>query len=598
MPAVALGPPWLVTVVLLAALAGAAALVALELRRGRERVVPRVLASVVAAGALAVLALRPLRAPAPGPGALVVLTAGAERLALRPLLDSLRGGAIVSLEEVAPAARRGETVPSFAAALVRHPGAREVHVAGDGPDAADLALAADRLLVAHLAPAPAGLVGVAAPPSLPLGESLEVRLMLGADSGGSRLRLREPGGAVADSAPGAGRVVLRAMPRAAGTWWYAVERLQGSRVVERESVGVEVVAAPAPRVLEVRARPVFESRFLREWVTARGGSMAVRTTVSRGVARTLTGGAEPPAAGLGARDLAGADGVVTDDVTLRGLTGGERTTLQRWVESGGALLVERRDERGDGSVPFTAAIRAGDEAGDRLARVQEPGTPALAGSVPLPSAELVPGPLDRVLLADVSGRAVAVARRSGLGTIVTTLVHVPSRWLLEGEPRSYGAYFRAVLWRHLPARGAAVRPLDEPAREHHRATLRAPADEPGPLLVTDAGGATDTVWLRASTATGDREGAWWPRAAGWHRVIGTRDTLPRHVAVFPADAWRGQEAATRRSALAASSRRTTPDAPRPIAGEPVDALPPALPWLCFVLSAGYLWWEDRRGRLT
>ena len=560
-----------------------AALAWLELRRpDRRRLAGRLCASAVAVAALAALAIAPSRTVTRSGSTIVLATEGATA----ELTDSAAKSAGARI------VRLGDSIPDAGALRRRIPAATRVVVAGWGLDEGNLTRLRGIAIEHRPAPLPDGIRELDFPAHIALGEVLEIRGT--ATSGAGLIRLEDATGLV-DSAgsDSAGAFVLRHRPRAAGVARYVV---RGERA-RAETLGVEVRSRRAPGVLILEAMPGFETSRLRDWIARRGGTVAIRSTISRQRTRVEQVNRSGPFGRISPELLAGFDLVVTDGAALSALSAGERQAIERAVRETGLGLLARGDrglaERRAGMLAEFALAPAGAPE-ERRSRVRWDGAGgASATGMTLPPRALREGGGVATMMRDASGRPVAQWRPVGIGRAGVSLVESPSRWLLEGEPSAFDGYWGLLVSR-------LARPRPEWSVE--KAT---PAFVDEPLVIARSGeiaehavieqpdGSRDTVYLAASADSTWWAGSWRPRLAGRHLVMGT-DTAAfdvRGATAWPALRAARRSAATSRAALA--SGRATRESPPPIADtEPISPVPFVL---AFVAAAGWLWWERRAG---
>ncbi|HEU4699091.1 MAG TPA: hypothetical protein VFS40_07925 [Gemmatimonadales bacterium] len=586
----------------------------LEWRRRARWRRTRALAAGAATLALAVLGLAPARRVAAPGGRLLLVTAGAERDAVRRLADSLGVRRVAYLPDAAAAAPAGARPLADARLLrARHPDVATLDVAGWGPEPAAWPALAGLAVRLHPAPLPAGVTAVVAPTMVPFGEAVTLRgaVMPGARAGW--IRLEGDAGAVDSARVDAAQrsFALHARPRAAGPgrWILRGDTALG---MPAETLGVDVDSIRAPRVLVVESAPSFETRFLAQWLARQGGTLAVRTRVTRDVWRTeFRNRPRRALTPLTPALLGEFDVVVTDGRVLAALAAPERAALHSAIADSGRGLLVRADSATVGPADFFRAARvlparSADGGGDALVRPIWTGR-ATAPRTPVAAAPwtLQPGfgAAALVRAAPPGARAaLVVAAPRGAGWVALDAVATPSRWALAGEPEAFAGYWSHVLgaiaagggrgaWRVEPG----VPLVDQPV------VLTLATRDSAPLgLVLGPAGARDTIFLARDPLESTRwRGTWWPRAAGWHALTGGGARL--NVLVGAREAWPARRAARRLAAAQAAAGADAAPAPESGAGatagsagvieRPVPLLPA---FLLFLGCAGVLWVTDPR----
>ena len=479
----------------------------------------RRVASALALLSLLAIGLRPHWNRRERVAAAILVTPGADAATVRRLADSLGG------------------VPVFhEAADVRH-GARfgRIHVVGWGLDA-ETWQALDSIPVSfHPSPPAPGILRASWPATVPLGDELIVEGAVARIPAGADIALLDDAG-VTDSAllTDAGTFRLASPPRALGRLLYVLRVSLRDRPVAQETLGVTVVAPPAPRLLVLEASPRFETRALRDWLGRRHGEVAVRSRVSRDRYRSeFVNRDSVSLTTISDRLLSQFDVVAIDGRSLAALRPVERATLRAAVTTGGlGLLIEpdtvvfdaaarfseRRffldfalqpvpdlDER---SVrPVWAGLRRGDRAVTALAA--DPYTLAQRFGT-------------ESLIDDGAGGHLAQVTPRGAGRVGISLVRESSRWMRTGEHDAFSAYWSRLLSALAPGPARQARwELTTPGPWLVNRPLGLSVDGGGDHLVTtvSTSGTTDSVWLaRDVLASGSWRGIFWPRAPGWHDV--------------------------------------------------------------------------------
>jgi hypothetical protein len=576
---------WLVPVIL-----AAAGLVWLETRRpNRSHLASRVACVVIAAGALVLLlALRTDRGP------VTLLTPGA------PITARSRGS--VALEEAQSLADLGERHPSVRLAgwgLLAH----------EWPDSAPPISGFDRT------PLPDGIVRIDAPTEVGAGERLVVRGSVSLDrKDAAEVVLEDPSGPC-DSARvtgDQGEFELSDRPRVPGAAAYRLQLRRAGHPERAETLGVAVRQLPMPSILVLDASPSFETGALKRWLAERGAGVTVRTAISRDRFRTEGLNRSPSDMGrLTAGGLGRFDAVLADGGSIAALGSGERETLEREIRVRGLGLLITADGpsllgQAPGGVlsgftlePIEVASVGPKGRGDRrVARPVLPEAPrqsrtgidADAASLKLATAEPV--------IRDELGRVVSGWRRAGVGRVGVTLLRSPSRWLLEGEPELYAAYWYAML--RAVTRDTTTKVLvsaEGPLRADHPVTItldfaNPPESAESPVAVVKGpDGRCDSLALAQDPFDPARySGRYWPRSAGWHSVALRGDRRIPFRVTHPGE-WMGVEASAR---LTATLPRIASAMAEAGIGTPARAWLGPLAFVVLLLSLVWLWIEARQ----
>jgi len=541
----------------------------------------RIAALAAALIALAVIGIRPSWRVGVSAHDAVLMTPGGERGSSQRLADSLGGAPVFA---------------SLADALAHRDGMRRLHVVGWGLDADDWVRLESIPATFHAAPLPAGFDRASWPAQVVLGDRVTID---GTLSGRPRstIELVDPTGIVDTSAvDSAGAFHLETEPRAQGQILYTV-RVRGAAVAE--TLGVDVAAPPVWRVLVLESAPRPETTVLRDWLARRGGSVAVRSAVSRDrVHREFVNRPSTSLDVVSGPLLSQFDIVMIDGRTLARLGAAERAALHRAVEVDGlGVLLVPDTVRTDFFLDF-AEQRRGDLE-ERLVRpvwhergAREP----LAAAVAAEPYALVDRFGAATLIGDGFGHALAQVAPRGAGRVTLSLITGTARWRRSGLSDTYATYWsRLLAATAVPSRDAprwsiatpgpwiVGRPVALEAATERRLTT---------TLITGPAGAADTVFL-ARDASGRWRGIYWPRTPGWHALLG--DSSPA-IYVQSAGSWVGVRAGLRRAASLGANVTAQRGERATRTALIVPARPVPLGWAfaLFLVASGYLWSERRR----
>jgi len=456
--------------------------------------------------ALVVIGLRPASMREVDPRTAVVRTPGASMGQARAVAESLGAAEVVDLDDGG-----------------RFGSATTLHLVGQGLGAAELRLVGDRSLVLHPTSLPDGIREARWPGAVTLGEPVEIRV----NARAARLRqlvLLAESGAV-DSAPlpaGAPSwVTLRHTPRAAGSARYIL-RLGD----EADTFSVFVNAPRPPATILLASAPDRDWSDLRDWLARQGGSVVLRTAVSRDRSRLeRVNAAGAPALTLDRPTLSHAALVVTDGRTLTHLSSSERGALRAAVSAGLGLIIElddaSRDQRllspSERAFFFPWRTHSIADLEERQVRPRARGVQLSATPITAEPVVIEPEQYGGdVLLDDGQGGALAASVTSGSGRIVGSVVTGSGRWTREGEAEAYGGY-----WNALVRSAARPDPLDQVWDAGSTPLL---LDAEGRITLRGAGPSVwqvggDTLTPAADPLVHGRVVArWWPRQPGWNGV--------------------------------------------------------------------------------
>lgn len=539
----------------------------------RWRIAVLVVGQVLAAGLLFLL----LRTsdPASPIHTLHVLTA---RATAGPTVVERPGERWVRLPE-APNRAGVAMTADLATALRLYPGARVLHISGDGLEARDRDAARNLHVVFNAAPPAVGITDWWAAQLLREGEPLHVVGSARAPAG-ARIALLDPAGTRIDeqSLQDDDGFLLRAIPRHPGLAEYRLQlRDAAGKQFDASSLQVRIVPATATRVLLLAGGPDPDLKYLRRWAADQGAQLQASIALGGGM---RTG--DPPFE-LDARTLAQADLLILDDRSWNGLDRRRRDAVLAAVDAGMGLLLRA-------SLPLAQP----ELLGLRVRTATLPATyriPAAAdaGSQSPPPMERpqlrIDNPGGPVLLRDDRGLALAAWRAHGRGRIGAWLPGDTFRLALSGHGALHARQWASVL--NALMRPRAPSPAPVPLRIHagQRTLLCDLSTAPRVL----APGSGQPQPLAVDPRSGTRQcAAYWPTQPGWHRLLDASGERPFLVR-SPTEDIALRAAETRRATTELAAQTSPPSAIEPSPGR----VPRWLLFVAWLALMGGVWWFER-----
>ncbi len=604
------------------AIGGMAVLVILALRRpNRQRLALRLTLSGMAVASLVLMAWQPRWQTPPQPVEAILLTPGAPLSRVARLADSLNAARLYTLSEGSPARVAGidvERAPDAGFLARHHPEVATLHVVGEGLPGYVLEALRGVQVRAHPTPLRPGISFVDVSRRLTVGRAMRVQGQVVIDEGRNRpvsytLFLDGPGGPVDSldvATPGATTFSLDAMPRQAGRFLYRLALVEASGdTLATESFGVSVEAPVPLRVLVLQGAPRFETRHLKNWLATESGRLAIRSTISRDRYRTeFLNRSERDLSQITPAILHAFDVVILDGRVLAALTDTEQGVLRRAVSEEGLgvllspdLLTSNGEPSGRFFQPFEGRLL--DDAAPRRVRLRWENT-VLASSIPAEPYTITLSWSVALLMQDEAGHGVAAMRPRGVGQVGLSLATETYRWVLEGNAGMHAAYWSRLLSALArPSRGAdawAVGARGPVFRsEPVTLTLHTPNARPRGLVFS-TGAVPDTVYLAQDPIEQTRwHGTFWPRAAGWHRIV-TAGADPSGEAAFwfyvhDPTSWQAWQAARNSRATRQFAEKSTSVSDETERKGPLTSVPVPMLWLFipFVASCAGLWLESK-----
>jgi hypothetical protein len=458
---------------------------------------------------------------------------------------------------------------------------------------------------------------VDAPRELRRGDQVQIRGRVDGlrEDAGARLVVVQPDGSetkgqiVSGSAPNFD--ISTPAPSAEGRFSWRIKLLwndASGATISDETIGIAIVAPSLPRLLVLESSPNLETTHLQRWYAESGGAFASRTLVGEQRYRfAATPEAPNEFSMIDADLLARVDVLVIDLRSFAALTPAEADAIRNAVAAQGmGLLVLPRGETSSppaGVELLPWAIKPAGDGGNELrsARLVWRGlTAPLDTSVALENVAVEPLTSD-LLVTSSRGEPVASAIRRGRGEVALSLARDTWQWRLQDRSAEFAQYWSFLITRVAKPQtrdrwsvGGAPLVVHQPVELEYRTTEDAP--RPGEVFAAQPDEHVTVPLAQDENEPQKWRTTYWPREAGWHRVIAPGSGAQLDFFVHASNEWQSARAEQRR---AATEKFTV------LAAEPLDATSaPTQPspqtsnaWICFaifLLSSGYLWLERRR----
>lgn len=476
-----------------------------------------------------------------------------------------------------------DSTPDLATALRQHPHVRTAHLVGDGLEARDRDAALGLSLRFERATLATGIRDWWAPQSVQAGDVIHVR---GVSNGGTRIELLDPAGVRIDQQQlqGDGAFSLPSATRSAGLAVYQL-RLQdvGDKTIATTAVPIQIVPPLPTRLLLRSGGPDPELKFLRRW--AADNDAKLQATIDLGAG--MQAGDLPFV--LDTRTLADADVLILDDRIWNGLGGATRKNVLDAVGNGLGLLLRATAPLADGDTLGLQVHAASLPSSFKLPVADASTSDSTLPSLTRPQLR-IDNPSGRTVQRDDRSNPLTAWRAHGRGRIGAWLPTDSYRLALAGH-----ADLHARLWAdaiNAVSRARAAAPRDMPGLVY--ANTRTQFCGLGDAAHVLQPGDTTPLPLAIDPSSGDKRcAAFWPRRAGWHRLIegplGDGQSATAFM-VRSEDANQVLRASRTQQATAA----LVSDAP--VSVKPEVTQPTLSRWMLFLLwlaVTSTLWWFER-----
>ena len=240
---------------------------------------------------------------------------------------------------------------------------------------------------------------------------------------------------------------LNTVPKNEGRVVYHLLAISGKDTVEKEDLPVEVSLSKPLRLLVLNSSPDFETRFIKNWLTAKGYVAVIRSAISKNKYSTeFVNTAEQPITQISIPLLQKFDVVMGDLSALKALNPSESASLKEEVVQKGLGLIVRADSSGKEnswlqagftlekglvkSVPVSMAIR---------------GKKNLSARLTTDAPYLISKGTSQLLVSDRHDHQFAGSTLIGNGKIVYTSLNNTFNWMLAGDEADYSALWSLLI---------------------------------------------------------------------------------------------------------------------------------------------------------
>lgn len=348
-------------------------------------------------------------------------------------------------------------------ALTTDSTAKQVHILGDGLDKTDLDQLNHLPVIFYPQEINQGITAISWNEKLKAGEALNIQGRF-KNSSTKKVKIILKGlSSGLDSAMLNPEITtgfhLSTTPKTAGRYVYHLLATDGADTLVNEPVPVQIEPIKPLKVLMLTASPDFESRFLKNWLSAKGYAVATRSAISKDKYNTEFINLEQfPLDHLSASVLDKFDVLVGDLSVLKSLNGTENAILQQEVSQKGLGIIVRAD-----STLRSNSWLQHDFPSDRLeVKNPAPVTLILQGKADT-HAKLQAGQVyinhqnnTQALVTEGQGHLLAATALSGQGRLIFTPLNNTFSWMLSGNEHDY-----STLWSLLISKASRKIPVTE-----------------------------------------------------------------------------------------------------------------------------------------
>lgn len=389
---------------------------------------------------------------------------------------------------------------------------------------------------------------------------------------------------------------LHDVPKQNGLATYSLVAIQGRDTLEKEPVPVEVINASPLKILILSGTPDFENKFLKDWLSQNGFTVANKTMISANKSeRSFLNANSLSLEKITPVLLDSFDVLLSDETAINLLTKPEQENIYQQINSKGLGLIIHGDTITNNSTWFTRSFQLSKKAAAQKSRISItlPGNPYFKASLTGEEQTFIRPRNDMQPVAvDSAGNIVTANTANGSGKIAFTVLNNTYQWLLSGNLAQYHTYWKTLLQKtardHRGGIDISISPA-LPVIQQQVSLMMYTKGEKMPEVKIDRSTlafAQDAQKPELWTAR------YWPLTSGWQTttIAGNSDY---HWFAYEKNDWPYISAAEKIAAGRRYSEQKTAVNSSSVSKKESGPVPLFYFFLLFLISCGFLWMERK-----
>ncbi|WP_291399788.1 hypothetical protein [Daejeonella sp.] len=329
---------------------------------------------------------------------------------------------------------------------------------------------------------------------------------------------------------------LKCIPKHLDKAVYSLIALANGDTLAKEDLPILVKAKEPMRILILAASPDFEHKFLKNWLSEQGYSLAIRTTISTNKFNSeFLNGLKIDLTRINSTLLNDFDVLIGDIQELARLSNAESQALQNQVNLGMGLIIKTDAiESGSGFYKKAFSLQENKKVIPKTMNLtwngQEATKNILQGSTLL---SIMPQSGTQSLVKNESGDILISSKLLGKGRIVLSLINDSYTWVLGNQLNDYSSFWTYILQKAGKKKESSVNYIlpQIPILDQE---LQLSSDSSQLNINND-----QIALIQDPILQFEQRGSWWPKNTGWQPI----DNEQEWIYVFDKSAWRGVRAA-------------------------------------------------------
>jgi hypothetical protein len=329
---------------------------------------------------------------------------------------------------------------------------------------------------------------------------------------------------------------LKCIPKHLDKAVYSLIALANGDTLAKEDLPILVKAKEPMRILILAASPDFEHKFVKNWLSEQGFSLAIRTTISTNKFNSeFLNGSKIDLTRINSTLLNDFDVLIGDIQELARLNNAESQALQNQVNLGMGLIIKTNAiESGSGFYKKAFSLQENKKVIPKTMNLtwngQEATKNILQGSTLL---SIMPQSGTQSLVKNESGDILISSKLLGKGRIVLSLINDTYTWVLGNQLNDYFSFWTYILQKAGKKKERSVNyilpqiPIINKELQLSSDSLKLNINNDQLALIQDP------------VLQFEHRGSWWPEKTGWQSI----DNEQEWIYVFDKSAWKGVRAA-------------------------------------------------------
>ncbi|MBD3749453.1 MAG: hypothetical protein IE931_08150 [Sphingobacteriales bacterium] len=396
---------------------------------------------------------------------------------------------------------------------------------------------------------------------------------------------------------GSQKFQLKAKPKQIGKSVYQLIAFKGKDTLQNESLAFKVMEKQALRFLILASTPDFEYKFLKNWLFEENYSVVFRSQISKNIfSFDYLNTPKIALKQITSQNLKAFDVLIADDAALANLTSSEIADIQNQILNNGLGLFIRSTEAKSVS-KFSKGFTFKEFENQKSEQLILKYSNENLDFSPLPIKQafyLKESIASQTLITDDAKHALVIKKISGSGKIILNSVSSTFQWMLNGKTKDYAKFWSKLLTEVTKPKekqfGISTSPTFASSGDLITINLSQNGNQAPQLNIDDV----SLKPLQNKVLPNQWQASYFSEKAGWHSLKINKNASVNFY-VYQPDAWQTLKQINKINATSAfvntPNQKVFSDKSK--SNQIEKELSKWWFLFLFLMSAGYLWYEER-----